>query len=419
MYRPSYDIQSRSAWYCTTGRWFRALATVMVLVIVGAAVAADGTGEDKPGQEESPAATPGGPHGPPPALVRVAPVLKQLVQDQWAVVGRLVEVRHAVVAAEQSGLIIEVATEQGDAVVGRKTALARIDDVWAKLAQRTAEADLAQAQARVLEETAQLDRARHDARFLDELLASKSAKPKEVSDAHATVAEKTATLAIAKAAVTGAEVRLARCAEDLSRLTAVAPFDGVVVRKMTEVGQWVTVGSPVAEIISIGQIDARIDVPERFVNFLSRGMQVEINIDALATTVTAKVASITPRGSTAARTFPVKVRFDDRKGKFKPGMSVTAHIPTGKRQQRLTVPRDAVKRTAQGAVVWTNLGGKAMSVGVKVLFGTKDRYVIVPVGVGPPLPSGSKVVIEGAERLFPTQPLIIITPPTDAAPSKP
>ena len=52
----------------------------------------------------------------------------------------------------------------------------------------------------------------------------------------------------------------------------------------------------------------------------------------------------------------------------------------------------------------------AMSEPVNVLFGVgSDRYAVEPLPGGRPvLTEGTRVVIEGAERLFPTQPLILL-----------
>jgi len=349
----------------------------------------------------------GPPAGPPPALVQVDVVRKEKVQELWQVVGRLVEVRRASVAAEQSGKVVEVSAEEGDPVKADTTILARIDDVWARLSLRAAKAEVAQKLASVDEEAARVEQAQRDLEFVKEVFESQSAKQKELSDAQTLVKERKAALAVAEAELVAAQVQVERAEEDLTRLVVAAPFDGRVVRKLTEVGQWVAAGSTVAEIISIGRIDAVIDVPEKYVNKLSPGLDVEVQVDPLAETIAGKVVSITPMGSTAARTFPAKIRLDDRGGKLMPGMSVVAHVPTGEMRERFTVPRDAVKRTPNGTVVWANLQGKAMPINVKVLFGVKDRMVVVPVGAGPPLMPGVQVVTEGAERLFPTQPLII------------
>ena len=393
---------------------FGLIAAAMAVLLVATGPALGQGDQDSEQAGARPQDGQGPPPGPPPALVQVDVVRKETIQARREVVGRLVEVRRAMVAAEQPGRVVQVNAEEGDKVKADDTVLARIDDVWASLALRTAEAELAQERASVLAETARLNQAKRDLEFVTEVFESGSITQKELIDAEALVRERQASLAVAQATVLAASVQEDRCREDLSRLVVRAPFDGVVVRKMTEVGQWVTVGATVAEIISVGHVDALVDVPEEFVNHLNRGLEVEVWVESLAATVTGKVASITPMGSVSARTFPVKIRLNDRDGSFKPGMSVIAHVPTGKMLEQLTVPRDAVKRTASGTVVWVNLEGKAMPVGVKILFGVKDRFVVTPVGGGPPLLPGARVVTEGAERLFPTQPLNVIKPQTAA-----
>src|SRR5690606_6985236 len=141
-----------------------------------------------------------------------------------------------------------------------------------------------------------------------------------------------------------------------------------------------------------------------------------------------EVVAVTPFGGNAARTFPVKVRLDDRAGTLKAGMSVTARVALTARTPRLTVPRDAVLFSATGPVVWMAAlaesgegaaaeaapapGGPshvAQAVPVEVLFGTADRYAVRPTGTGADagLSAAAAVVVEGAERLMPGQPLIL------------
>jgi RND family efflux transporter MFP subunit len=160
-------------------------------------------------------------------------------------------------------------------------------------------------------------------------------------------------------------------------------------------------------VISSGEIEAVVDVPESLVNHLKVNEAIEVIVEPLRMEVMGKVVAIVPDANAAARTFPVKIRLDDKQGQLKPGMSVIARAPTGATADRLTVPRDAIMRTPNGAVVWANIGGQAMSIGVKVLFGVGDRYAIDVLGGGPPLTDGMQVVVEGAERLFPTRPLMI------------
>ncbi len=348
--------------------------------------------------------------GPPPAMVRVGAVEQRTLQARSDVVGQLREVRRVVVAAERPGRIVEIPVEEGDVLIGKQTVLAQIDDVWARLDQTAAQAQLKQTQATVAVAQAQLDQATRDRKYLDGLLKAGSAKPKEVNDAHTTQQAQQARLERAQADVLAAQADLDRIEQYLNRLTVRAPFDSIVVRKIVEVGQWVDQGDQVVEVISRGKIDAAIDVPEHLINHIKPGDEVELLIEPLSLDVVGRVAAINPLGSAAARTFPVKIRLNDLDGRLKPGMSVLARVPMDQRVEVLTVPRDAVHRSDTGTVVWGDVDGVAVPIKVKVLFGHGDRYAVRVIrgGEGPSLTDAMRVVVEGAERLFPGRPLAIV-----------
>jgi len=182
---------------------------------------------------------------------------------------------------------------------------------------------------------------------------------------------------------------------------------------MIEVGEWAEKGSSIVEIVSRGDIDAVIDVPERLINHLNVGDRIDVQIEALGEERAGKVAAIVPMGESASRTFPVKVRLDDEDGKLKAGMSAVARVPTSERINAITIPRDALVRTPRETFVWLAVREgqgpmTAIQARVKVLFGSGDRYVIQPLA-GPPVMPGTEVVIEGAEGiLFPGQPLVVL-----------
>ena len=353
--------------------------------------------------------------GPPPALVRVGKVAQESLQERVAVIGRLRETRRSFVAAEQSGKLMEVPIENGS-VVDTQTVLARIEPIWVEIDIDEAKANLIEAQAEVEQLQAEVDQARLEADRLTELQRDKAARPREVEMADADLKGKQGELAATKARVLARDAELARAQQQLERLVVRSPFDGVIVRKLVEVGQWVTPGTTVAEVVSRGEIDVMIDVPERLINSITPGDTLVVGVDALGQDIEARIDAIIPAADNAARTFPVRLRTTDDNGRLKTGMSVTAWVPTGDPGTRLTVPRDAIVRTPTGAQVWANLGGKAMPVAVEVLFGVGDRYAIElldPTGI--PLAEGMEVVIEGAERLFPTRPLDVTTQPQVSA----
>lgn len=393
-------------------RLFRYTAFALMIFALGYGVGVVQAQADKEKSDDH------APSGPPPATVRVGAVKQQELNAHFAVVGRLVELRSASVSVETQGRVVEVNAEQGDKVTKGKTVLARIDDTWAKINLQDALAKVAQAQASIESAKAELGQTKRDLEYLEDLGKAGSAKPKEIADKRTDVASNQAKLASTQANLNAAQAELARAQTSIERLQVYAPFDGVVVAKLTEVGQWLDQGDQVAKIISRDMIDAVVDVPEDIVTLLSIGQPIEIHISAFHKELTGKIVAIVPQASTGARTFPVKVRLDDLQGVLKPGMSVQASLPLSEKSKVLTVPRDAVETTVQGSRVWVamNMPGSpmpaAMPVMVQVLFGHGDRYAVSAQAPGSPLKVDANVVVEGAERLFPTRPLIFLPPDT-------
>lgn len=369
------------------------------------------------------------PQGAPPAAVRVTPVKQEMLQQRVSVVGRLREVRRATVSSEVEGRVLQVLVKVGDELTGPRgdepgTPIAKVDAVWANLAVEQARADLAAAQARSNQANRELSH--------QQSLSSRGASDQQaLDDAMATAEAEAANVEAFTAA-------LHRAQETAARVEIHAPFDSTVTIKHTEVGQWLEPGGDVIEIVSRGEIDAVIDVPEQYISALKPDMQIDVVIEPLGQTVTGKVIAINPDGSNAARTYPVKVRMSDQAGLLKIGMSVVARVPLNGEAEYLTVPRDAVAFSESGAQVWMSLvmpapgsenatpgNGEsgsadagpppmpqAMPMDVQVLFGEGDRFAIRPLpkmqGMG--LAPGMEIVVEGKEALWPTRPLIIVPP---------
>ncbi len=344
----------------------------------------------------------GSPQGP-PARVRVAVVGAEALQPRTVIVARLRQVASSTVAAEQPGRVVELAVDEGD-VVAKGDVLARIDADLARTAVDHAQAALKMAEAGIAESKAVANQAEREYRSLLALQQRGSSRTKEVEDAmdDREAARARYESAVANVAAARADLKLAR--QRLDRMTVRAPFEGVVVRRMTELGQWVEEGTSVFTVNSRGPIDAVADVPERLVNHVRRGDAIEIVVDALGDVVEGRIVAIVPLASESARTFPVKVRFDDTDGRYKPGMSALARLPIGERRETLLVPRSAVQHSATGMVVWAEREGRAEPAPVRIMFGHGEQYAVAPMRPGQ-LIKGMNVVIEGAERLFPGQPL--------------
>ncbi len=384
-----------------------------------------------PAQDDTANQNKGGPRpagGPPPALVRVDRAARQTLANRWSVTGRLQEVRRTIVDAEVSGRIEQVPVEIGQHVEGPDenggggTILAQIDPIWSQLRLKAAKAALERARAEQAEQQAQFQRAQRNYHFLQQLERTNSARVKEVQDALDQMTADEARRDSAARVVEAMLVQLDQMNEENARLLVRAPFSGFVVRKLLEAGQWVQAGTPVADIVSSGDIDALIDVPEHLINLLSMGQTLPVKIDVMADqSFNANVAAIVPKGSDRAGTFPVKLRLANPDGVLKAGMSVTVLVPTSATEPVLTVPRDAVLRTPNGTIVWLADNRIAQQVAVAILFGAADRYAVRPLP-GPTaaaLIDGAVVVVEGGERIFfPGQPLNVMQDETASVPRR-
>lgn len=360
--------------------------------------------------------------GPPPALVRVDPVRLEPVERQREVTGELVSLLRSSLAAEEEGPVVSLDVREGDRVT-KGQLIAQLDTELAKLEVERSEAEVQSSEGLVAQREAELSQARRDEERFRELDARGSASRGELDQAETAVLRLSAQLAQAKADLAAARVRAREAQTRLNKHTIRAPFAGRVVRRNTELGQWVQAGDPIIELVSLEQIEARLDVPEALIGQLREpGRQVTLRVAALtepdpsdpqrlvARSIRAPITAIIPDVDPLSRLFPIRVKIDNEGELAQPGMSVIGLIPTGSREPQLTIHKDAILRDDAGEFVYMNGGGQAIPMRIRSRFAVGDRVVIERGALQP----GMELVIEGNERLFPTQPLNIM----NAAPER-
>lgn len=348
--------------------------------------------------------------GPPPQLVRVDAVRQEVVEQRREVTGEVRAVKQSTVATEEAGLVLALAVDVGDRVEEGQL-LAQLDDHLLKLELEQRHALTESKRAEVLEEQAKQEKAARDLRRLEELASRAGASQNEVDDAKTALAEADARLARVQAELANAEAEEKWSARRVSYMQVRAPFAGAIVRKGTEVGQWVRAGDSVVELVSLDEVDVYLDVPERFIEALtSAGAKVELRLPALRETLQAGNFTVISLGDRLARTFPVRVRLPNPDGRLRPGMSAIGMTPTGSPVEGMTVHKDSIMRNDAGSFVWFDGAGSARVAPVDVMFASGDRVVVR----SPVLKPGMNVLVEGNERVFPGQPLKYL----DGAPSE-
>ncbi len=340
--------------------------------------------------------------GPPPAAVQVQAARRETVQERRMVTGELRALRRSQVATQEPGLVMELPVREGQRVKAGDV-VARLDSRRLELEQKQLQGDLDAARNLIEERQATLAWKQRDLELIESSFDRGGANPRELRDAESAfrVAEAQARWAERQLEIT--QARLDLVARRIADTAIEAPFDGVIVVRRAELGEWVDEGEPVAEIVSTGAIEAWLDVPQLQFGAVAAGCsELAVVLNAGSEVIAIQGVRVVPQVDPTARSFHAVATLDDG-GRLAPGMSVTAWLPTGQTTEMLTVPRDSILRNEVGAYVYVARSmaaeGPAVAIvaRVRVLFPHGDRWVIE----SGELRDGEPVVVEGNERLYP------------------
>lgn len=350
-----------------------------------------------------------GPGGPPPATVIMASVESRVSSQKQTIVGTLRAKSRSEIAAREAGSILTILVDEGD-LVEMNAVIATIDGrrVEAQIAE--ARAEITVAEALVHQKKSRVKRSSIDLEMKEKLFAQKAISESEVLDARSA---NNVDNSVSKATVDSlkaAQSRLELLAVRLADLEVRAPFAGRVVVRHAELGEWVAAGSHIVTLVSSGEIEAWLQVPERFASAV-RGKEIPVTIKATGEIVTSTKLTIVPEADMTTRTFQVIATLPNSDGTLLPGLSISAELPVTSNEPRLAVPVNAVVQGYAGPGVFVPLQkeGSPMPVAnrlpVEVLFQDNEFVYLKAEG----LKAGDQVVVEGNERLFPFQPLNIQT----------
>ena len=343
------------------------VASVLVLLLA----AAPGNAQDR------------GKDGPPPALVTVSEVREGMIDPQAEFVGTVFYPEVSDVSSEVAGGVVEVRIEEGRRV--------RKGDVLVRLDAEILTKTLASTRASHEQVLVDLEKARVDFRRIENLYRQEAVAEQLYDENRFRV------MSLTKKAES-LQADIDRLEAELRKKTVRAPFDGITVKKMVDLGEWLSPGGKVATIARDDRVDAIVEVPGDIVGYVTPGTAVSVRVAGAETT--GKVVSVIPKGDIATRTFPVKVRIRNRYSLIE-GMEARVTLPVGKKERSLLVPRDALATTSGNTVVYAVEGEKARMVPVNVL-----RYEGEIAGIeGEGLRVGMPVVVKGNERLQDGQPV--------------
>ena len=251
----------------------------------------------------------------PPSPVRYTEAKEHEVRREIHLPGSVEAKTSSLVASEVEGLVVDLIAHEGQAVrKGQPLVELRKDHLDLEL--EAGQAELREADARLKQATRNLERSK-------ELYDSKVLSSEQLDDSRY---ESDAW----QGKVDQLSSDIARLELDISRSTVLAPFSGIVVAERTDLGQWVGKGQPVLELMSLYELEVRVEVPERHFRELKTGATTQVSFEALpGYEVEGQVVAIIPRANPQARTFPVKVKITNKEGRIGVGMLAGVSLPAG------------------------------------------------------------------------------------------
>jgi multidrug efflux pump subunit AcrA (membrane-fusion protein) len=277
--------------------------------------------------------------------------------------GTVIPLKEVTLAAQIPGRIVSIAGEEGDEFsTGIVLVSINDDDLQAKKA--ATEAQVTSAQNAMQNAQVQYNRELWNPRVynprpmagmgmpsmfdgffnnMDDMPGSSTGN--KSIERHADLVTQGTQVASARSAVTEAESNLRAINAKLRDTKAIAPFDGVIMKKMVEIGDTVQPGQPLIVFSYSKYLRIQVEVPARLMPGLKKGMVLPAKLDVNNTRVNARVAQISPIADSKQHT--VTVKFDLPEGvPGGPGMYAEVTIPdvNASEQALPVIPKSAISQ---------------------------------------------------------------------------
>jgi len=325
-------------------------------------------------------------------LVSAMPVTIEDLEDRVTAVGELVAPQHAELSAEVDGRVTELMLVEGQSVTAGDPLL-ELDPAKRRL-------ELAAARAHVSEAAASVENVRRQVSRQRELQARNISSQSALDDSETELRLAHAKLAAAKADL-GVESRA------LEEATVRATFDGMVVRRMVSLGEYVQVGRSLVEIVSLNPIEVEFRVAEIDSSFVRLGQEVAVHVAPYPDrSFGAKVTVISPTIDPNTRTLRVKAVVDNAEGLLRPGLFARADLGLSVHEGVAVVPSSAVLQRVDGSVVFVLDGTNRATRRVVQLGSFQEGRVEVTKG----LQAGDRVLVRGHADLLDGQQVRLYVP---------
>jgi RND family efflux transporter MFP subunit len=324
---------------------------------------------------------------PPPAKVVVAPISREDIFENRPFVGSLYYETTSLISAEVAGLVEVAVAREGD-LVKKGAAMVRLNT---ELLDRDIDVKLAEV-ARI---ELRISLAEKNSQRLESLYAKEGVSEKLYEDALYAYQDSLKEKQIV-------ELELQKLLLNLAKSVIKAPYDGLVLRKYVDAGDWIQPGKQLLQLGATSELFVKVPIAETLLRFVEFGAKVAVELPAFNRELQGVVEGVEPLADPKTKNVFLKVRIPAQSD-IAENMSALVHVPVSGKKRLSMIPRDALVKMQGQDFVYTVEEGKAALLPVNIVTFLGDR-----IGADDPhFRAGMVVVVEGNERLRPDQPVVV------------
>jgi len=259
---------------------------------------------------------------PPLSPVIVETAQRDTFSSTLWVSGTVISQNDARIAAETDGRITWVA-DVGSRI-GQGEAIARIDAEDLRL-------DLADSEAQLDSLKSQLKYRDSSLQRLQKLADSNNAAATQLDEAQS-------QLDMTRQDIKRAEVAIAQIRRRISQTEVLAPFPGIVVERVVQVGEFVSRGAQVARLVDTEHREIKAQAPLSVAKWIREGMQVSVEHKTHESL--SPINYVIPVGDQRSRMFEVRIAANDPA--WIVGSPVRVALPSSEPRELVAIPRDGL-----------------------------------------------------------------------------
>jgi len=301
--------------------------------------------------------------------VRAAVVKRKDISVPIFATGTIFPQHESKIGPKISGTLEAVYVDEGDEVKEGQT-LAKLDQENILIGKRQCEASVKVAEAQLKEAQLQEENLRKEKARLANLHEKRAISQQRYDDIVTAHSMAVTRLEILAAQIVSCEENLAMAEQKLKDSVILAPFSGIIVKRLVNQGEYVTTMPPTVlfVIVNVDKVKTEVSLPEVHLARVAKGNRVEIMVDVYpGVQFGGELSTINPLVDPVSRAFTVKIEIPNRGHRLKAGMFARATLYPKVHKGALVVPFKAVLQR----------DGKT---GVFVI--DEDRALFRPVTVG-------------------------------------